>query len=76
MTRLGALVLVLGVLLLLHGGPAATARSLDDLMTELTIVPVDPQTPPAFTVTTMDGARVTLADVKGRAVLVYFWATW
>src|SRR6185437_198628 len=31
---------------------------------------------PGFTLTTLDGKKVSLADYKGRAVLVNFWATW
>jgi len=31
---------------------------------------------PAFAVTTMDGQRVSLDEMKGRAVLIDFWATW
>ncbi len=31
---------------------------------------------PAFALTTLDGKKVSLADYKGRPVLVNFWATW
>lgn len=31
---------------------------------------------PAFTLTTLEGKKVSLADYKGRPVLVNFWATW
>jgi thiol-disulfide isomerase/thioredoxin len=31
---------------------------------------------PSFTLTTIDGKKVSLADYKGRPVLVNFWATW
>ncbi len=31
---------------------------------------------PAFLVTTLDGRPVSLADYKGKALLVNFWATW
>ena len=31
---------------------------------------------PAFVVTALDGTRVALADYKGKAVVVNFWATW
>ena len=75
MARLRVLSLVL-LVLLLHGASVAAPRALDDLMMDLNIAPLDPQAPPALTVTTLDGGRVTLADLKGRAVLVYFWATW
>jgi thiol-disulfide isomerase/thioredoxin len=31
---------------------------------------------PAFVVTTLDGKQVSLADYKGKALIVNFWATW
>lgn len=31
---------------------------------------------PAFTMTTLEGKTVTLADYKKKAVLLHFWATW
>jgi len=31
---------------------------------------------PAFAITTTDGQRVSLDDLKGKAVLIDFWATW
>ena len=31
---------------------------------------------PAFTITTTDGQRVSLDEMKGKAVLIDFWATW
>src|ERR1700684_261978 len=31
---------------------------------------------PAFTLTTIDGKKVSLSDYKGRPILVNFWATW
>jgi thiol-disulfide isomerase/thioredoxin len=36
----------------------------------------DPQPAPGVAFTDRDGARVSLADFKGRVVLVNFWATW
>ena len=75
MTRLRALLPVL-VVLVLAGSSVAAPRVLDDLMMDLTIAPLDPQVPPALAATSLDGRRVTLADVTGKAVLVYFWATW
>ena len=75
MIGLRALLSVL-VVLVLAGSSVAAPRVLDDLMMDLTIAPLDPQVPPALAVTSLDGRRVTLADVTGKAVLVYFWATW
>ncbi len=34
------------------------------------------KTAPAFTLKTLEGKKVSLADYKGRPVLVNFWATW
>ncbi|MDW5266538.1 MAG: TlpA disulfide reductase family protein [Edaphobacter sp.] len=34
------------------------------------------KTAPAFTLSTLDGKKVSLADYKGRPVLLNFWATW
>jgi thiol-disulfide isomerase/thioredoxin len=35
-----------------------------------------PKTTPAFTVTTLDGRPLTADSLRGRVVLVNFWATW
>ena len=56
---------------------AAQAAQLDELMMDLNISPLDAVAPPPLTVTTVEGGgRVRLADIKDRAVLIYFWATW
>ena len=39
-------------------------------------VPMRGKKAPAFTLTTIDGKKVSLSDYKGRPVLVNFWATW
>jgi thiol-disulfide isomerase/thioredoxin len=31
---------------------------------------------PAFTVTTMDGQRISMDDLQGKVILIDFWATW
>ncbi|KFL43303.1 thiol-disulfide oxidoreductase [Lysinibacillus sp. BF-4] len=33
-------------------------------------------TPPDFTLTTLDGEKVTLSDYKGKKVILNFWASW
>jgi cytochrome oxidase Cu insertion factor (SCO1/SenC/PrrC family) len=80
MTRLRLLALAIAALALalaaMPTGLAARSTVLGDLMMDLNIAPLDPQAPAPFSVTTLDGGRITLGDVKGRAVLVYFWATW
>jgi cytochrome oxidase Cu insertion factor (SCO1/SenC/PrrC family) len=59
--------------------PAATAdgkTALDDRLFDLQLVPLEGRTPPAFTLDAFDGGRVSLADFRGRPVLIYFWASW
>lgn len=34
------------------------------------------QPPPAFTLTSFDGERVSLADLRGKPVVINFWASW
>ena len=38
--------------------------------------PLVNQPAPAFTLTTVDGKKISLADYKGKALLLNFWATW
>ena len=35
-----------------------------------------PKPAPAFSLPTLDGRTVRLADYRGKAVLLFFWATW
>ena len=58
------------------GGSQVTAGSLDDLVMELQLLPMEGQTPKPFTLEALDGRRVALADLAGRPALLYFWATW
>ena len=52
------------------------AESLDDLMMDLQLIPLDGQAPKPFSLESLDGRRVALADLAGRPALLYFWATW
>jgi cytochrome oxidase Cu insertion factor (SCO1/SenC/PrrC family) len=52
------------------------AGSLDDLLMDLQLIPLDGRTPKPFTLEGLDGRRVALADLAGRPTLLYFWATW
>ena len=63
--------------------PAAASRdaqvvagSLEALVMDLELLPMDGQTPKPFTLESLDGRRVALADLAGRPALLYFWATW
>jgi AhpC/TSA family len=58
---------------------AATSPLGDDLeerLWDLHIEPRDAEPAPAFTLESLAGERVSLSDWRGRAVLLYFWATW
>jgi hypothetical protein len=59
-------------------GPAAAgvADGLDRLLAELSLVGLEPQEAPGFTLPALDGARVSLASQRGQVVMLYFWATW
>ncbi len=57
-------------------GSAVTAGSLDDLLMDLQLVPLDGQRPKPFALPSLDGRRVALADLAGKPALLYFWATW
>jgi hypothetical protein len=58
---------------------AATPPSdeeLEERLWDLHIVPLDSETAPGFTLASLAGKQVSLSDFRGRAVLLYFWATW
>ncbi len=66
--------LALGLLLL--SAASTEADSVEDLLFELQLVPLDGQAPPLFTRERLGGGQVSLGELKGRVVLLYFWATW
>jgi cytochrome oxidase Cu insertion factor (SCO1/SenC/PrrC family) len=54
---------------------AAPAAAPD--FTALRLIPYTPPKPaPAFALPDLAGNTVSLADLKGHLVLVFFWATW
>lgn len=81
---IGAVAVVAGVWLAgglpMRKAPGTSAQvvagSLDDLLMDLQLVPLDGQTPKPFALESLDGRRVALADLAGRPALLYFWATW
>lgn len=69
---------VLLVTLTALAAPAAAAdKILDDLLFDLQLVPMSGQVPPPFELERLgDGKKVSLAEHRGRPVMLYFWATW
>jgi cytochrome oxidase Cu insertion factor (SCO1/SenC/PrrC family) len=67
----------LAVVILAAGLPLSLAAGADDvldkLLSELQITPLGDQAPPPFTLESIDGKRVSLAGLRGRAALLYFW---
>ena len=59
--------------LALWAGAAAAAPDFAGLGFE----PYEPPKPaPAFALSDLQGAKQTLADFRGKVVLLFFWATW
>jgi cytochrome oxidase Cu insertion factor (SCO1/SenC/PrrC family) len=70
------LILLIAALVLPQAGPAA-AGPLDELLAGLNLVPLRGAAPPGLTLERLaDGKRISLSDLRGRPVIVYFWATW
>jgi hypothetical protein len=64
----GALVLVAVALL-----PAAADDGLDDLLSAFQVTPLGDQRPAPFKLAALGGKPVSLDEVRGRAVMLYFW---
>lgn len=59
------------------GAPAASGAEVGDLLGKLNLSGYRPGTkPPEFNGTTADGRTVSLASLRGKVVLLNFWATW
>jgi hypothetical protein len=72
-----AFAVLLVTLTALATSPAAADKVLDDLLLDLQLVPMTGQTPPPFELERLgDGTPVSLAEHRGRPVMLYFWATW
>ena len=56
--------------------PVTSSAAIEDLLFDLQIIPMDGQAPRPFTLPSLDGKPLSLSDLKGRAALLYFWATW
>lgn len=76
MTRLTRLMMLVMVPAVLWFASWSVASDLDALMREFRVSPAGSKPAPAFTLQGLDGKVRALADHRGRAVLLYFWATW
>jgi hypothetical protein len=56
--------------------PVTDAGALEDLLLDLHMVPLDGKPAIDFALESLEGSTVRLADVRGRAALLYFWTTW
>jgi cytochrome oxidase Cu insertion factor (SCO1/SenC/PrrC family) len=54
----------------------AQAADVEDLLFDLQLIPLGGETPPAFTLESLDGKKVSLSDYRGKPVFLYFWASW
>ena len=57
----------------LDAGDDETQRLLKALRVD---TPARPTLAPEFSLPDLSGATIRLADLKGRIVMLYFWATW
>ncbi len=71
--RSARLAVLAGGLVCLVATVAPAGPDLDELLAQLQVVPMGDQVPPAFALPTLDGGQLALADLRGRAALLYFW---
>ena len=72
----GAIGWAAAVACLLFCAAAEAADTIQDLAIDFRMNPLDGQVAPAFTLSALDGKRLSLGDFKGQVVLLYFWASW
>ncbi|HEY3099520.1 MAG TPA: hypothetical protein VGL14_11460 [Methylomirabilota bacterium] len=67
---------VAALTVVLLGVGSAGAAPLDELVAALNLIPLHGAAPPLALERLADGKVVALPALRGRPVLVYFWATW
>ncbi|MDE5624027.1 MAG: TlpA family protein disulfide reductase [Alistipes sp.] len=67
---------IVAALLLLPGCGGRTSRKAADAETDASALVKAGDMAPDFTVEMFDGSRLTLSDLRGKVVLLNFWATW
>jgi hypothetical protein len=71
------LALLLAMITVVAVSTAAADKTLEDLLFDLQLVPLERQAPPPFELERLSDARkITLAEQRGQVVMLYFWATW